>query len=243
VGSESHTADILPHRCASGSCRSTPGVLGSEASSVVPLHHGVLRPHPSVSRARDDFAALPFIRRAFAVRERLGDPRDLPYFHRCAVHACHRPYAGGSVTPSRCSCAPQYQASPISKRVATHKTVSASYTRREERFDAASFALCYGPHVCLALLTGYRTGGITCVPHIPSEDFVTPAFGACRRRPTLGIRLDGRTGNLPSSGLAPDQLQQLVRLHLKRTLWAADHQVNPSNTNSSSTARCASSIA
>jgi hypothetical protein len=121
VGSESHTADILPRRCASGSCRSTPGVLGSEASSVVPLPHGVLRPHPSVSRARDDFAALPFIRRAIAVRERLGDSRDLPYFHCCAVHTCHRPYAGGSVTPSRYSCAPQYQASSISKRVATHK--------------------------------------------------------------------------------------------------------------------------
>jgi hypothetical protein len=29
----------------------------------------------------------------------------------------------------------------------------------------------------------------------------------------VGIRLDGRTGNSPSSGLAPDQLRQLVRLH------------------------------
>jgi hypothetical protein len=29
----------------------------------------------------------------------------------------------------------------------------------------------------------------------------------------LGVRLDGRTGNLPSSGLAPDKSQQLVRLH------------------------------
>ena len=33
--------------------------------------------------------------------------------------------------------------------------VSASNYRREEHFDAASFALCYGPHACLALLTGY----------------------------------------------------------------------------------------
>ena len=32
----------------------------------------------------------------------------------------------------------------------------------------------------------------------------------------MRVRLDGRTGNLPSSGLAPDKLQQLVRLHAKR---------------------------
>jgi hypothetical protein len=33
---------------------------------------------------------------------------------------------------------------------------------------------------------------------------VTPAFGTGRRRAVLGVRLDGRTGNLPSSGLPPD---------------------------------------
>ena len=32
--------------------------------------------------------------------------------------------------------------------------VSASNIRREYYFGAASFALCYGPRVCLALLTG-----------------------------------------------------------------------------------------
>jgi hypothetical protein len=42
---------------------------------------------------------------------------------------------------------------------------------------------------------------------------VTPAFDVGRCRLTLGIRLDGRTGNLPSSGLSPDQSQQPVRLH------------------------------
>ncbi len=84
-------------------CRSTPGVLGSGPSSAVSVHPRVLRPHPSVSQARDDFTASPLIRRAFAVRERLGDPRDLPYFPCRAVHACRRPYAGGSAAPSRCA--------------------------------------------------------------------------------------------------------------------------------------------
>ena len=61
-------------------CLSTPGVLGSRTSSVVSRAHCVLRPHPSVPQARDDFTAWPLIRRAFAVRVRLGDPRDFPYF-------------------------------------------------------------------------------------------------------------------------------------------------------------------
>src|SRR3989449_2251603 len=41
------------------------------------------RPHPPHSRAQRDFAALRFIRAAFAVRERLGDPRVVPRF-RCS---------------------------------------------------------------------------------------------------------------------------------------------------------------
>src|SRR5213594_3778599 len=81
----------------------TPGVLGSGPSSVVSVHRRVLRAHPPVSPARGDFTALPLIRRAFAVRQRLGDPRDLPYFPCRAVHACRRPYAGGSAAPSRCA--------------------------------------------------------------------------------------------------------------------------------------------
>ena len=38
-------------------------------------------------------------------------------------------------------------------------TVSASNTRRVFNFGAASFALCYGPRVCQALLTGYGQMG------------------------------------------------------------------------------------
>jgi|SRR5208283_1612997 len=42
------------------------------------------RPHPPHSLAHLDFTALRFIRAAFAVRFRLGDPRVVPCF-RCAV--------------------------------------------------------------------------------------------------------------------------------------------------------------
>ncbi len=102
-------------------CLSTPGVLGSGPSSVVSVHHSLLRPHPPVSQAHRDFTALRLILDAFAVRERLGDPRDLPYFHCRAVHACHRPYAGGSASPSRFSSARRSQASSTYQRVATHE--------------------------------------------------------------------------------------------------------------------------
>jgi hypothetical protein len=78
---------------------STPGVLGSGPSCVVSVHLRLLRPHPSVSQARDDFTDLPLIRRAFAVRERRGDPRDLPYFRNRPFHTCRRPYAGGPPLP------------------------------------------------------------------------------------------------------------------------------------------------
>ena len=46
--------------------------------------------------------------------------------------------------------------------------------------------------------------------------FVIPAFDARCRQPALGIRLDGRTGNLPSSELSPDKSPRLVRLHSLR---------------------------
>ena len=42
-----------------------------------------MRPHPSPSWAHRDFTARRLIRDAFAVRERLGDPRAVPGF-RCS---------------------------------------------------------------------------------------------------------------------------------------------------------------
>jgi len=46
------------------------------------------RPHPSHSPAHRDFAAWRLIRDAFAVRERLGDPRVVPCFRCCSFSAC-----------------------------------------------------------------------------------------------------------------------------------------------------------
>jgi len=82
----------------------TPGALGSGMSYVVSPLHRLLLPHASVPRARHDFTVLPLIRNAFAVRERLGDPRDLPYFYCRAFHACRRPCSGGPRCPPVATC-------------------------------------------------------------------------------------------------------------------------------------------
>ena len=83
--------------------------------------------------------------------------------------------------------------------------VSASNTRRGMFFGAASFASCCGPHVCPALLAGSDEMGPYALPPRLLRHRVTPAFHDDHRWPPLGVRLEGRTGNLPSSGLAPDQ--------------------------------------
>jgi hypothetical protein len=115
-------------RCSKGFSLSSPGVLGSGPSYVVSIHHCLIRPHPPVPLARCDFA-LTLIRSAFAGRERLGDPRDLPYFHCCAFPTCRRPYPGGPPCPS-VGLTRRFQASSSYQGVATHQPVSASYTQR-----------------------------------------------------------------------------------------------------------------
>ena len=67
---------------------------------------------------------------------------------------------------------------------------------------------------CLPSPPGWlRRDEATCSSPRLLRYIVTPASGVTRRRVTLGVRLDGRTGNLPSSGLSPDKSRQLVRLH------------------------------
>jgi hypothetical protein len=204
--------------CCSRGCRlSTPGVLGSGSSSVVSIHRRLIRPHAPVPWARCDFAFL-LIRNAFAVRERRGDPRDLPYF-RLLCFPCMLPtLPRRSAVPSRCihTTIPGFLVLSIESPLATPSLPA--IIDGLFHFGAASFSSRYDLHVCLALRAGYDE--INFIP--PSEDIVIPACGATRYRTALGTKLDGRTENLPSSGLSPDQSQQLVRLHdsrNKRGVW------------------------
>src|SRR5207247_10831767 len=92
------------------------------------------RPPPRDSPARGAVTALALVRRAFAVRERLGDPLDLPYFPCRAVHACRRPYAGGSAAPSRCAGTAMPGFLVLSASRHPRGPVSASNFRRGLRF-------------------------------------------------------------------------------------------------------------
>jgi hypothetical protein len=154
AGSESRSVRASTCRCARGHPLYPRGPW-LRASSVVSLPHGLIRPHPSVPPARGDFTAEPLIRRVFAVRERLGDPRDLPYFSYRSVCTCRRPYAGGSAASSRYHWRSDTRLPRFSSESPPTTTVSASNARRVINFGAATFALCCGPYVCQALLTGY----------------------------------------------------------------------------------------
>ena len=97
-GSVSKTVVASTCRCAGGFFLPTPGGLGSRPSCAVSVHLRLLLPHAPVSQARCDFT-FTLIRSAFAVREHLGDPRNLPYFRCRAFHTCRRPYPGGPPCP------------------------------------------------------------------------------------------------------------------------------------------------
>ena len=63
-----------------------PGTAPPQGSSLrsglfCPSPSSLNRPHPPHSQARSDFAAMRLIPSAFAVRERLSDPRVVPSFH------------------------------------------------------------------------------------------------------------------------------------------------------------------
>ena len=95
----------------------------------------------------------------------------------------------------------------------TTPPVSASNNRRGSPFRSCIVRFMLRP-ACLPRPPGWlrRDEVIGSSPRL-LRYIVTPAFNAVRRRTTLGIRLDGRTGNLPSLGLSPNKSRQLVRLH------------------------------
>ena len=87
------------------------------------------RPHPPHSQAHRDFAALRFIRDAFAVRERLGDPRAVPSFRWL-----FRPDMPSSTSPVSPNIALSKvtmpaRSSPRANRLDTHETPAIRFTR------------------------------------------------------------------------------------------------------------------
>jgi hypothetical protein len=101
----------------------------------------------------------------------------------------------------------------ISNESPTTKPVSASNVRRGNPFRGCIVRFMLRPAPLPSPPDWLRHDEATHPSPCLLRYIVTPAFGVNCHQMTLGVRLDGRTGNLPSSGLSPDQLRQPVRLH------------------------------
>jgi hypothetical protein len=206
LGSVSKTIQASACRCAGG-FSSLP--QGSSAPVQVMLSRSISAyTTPCASPTGTlRFRSIALIRSAFAVRERLGNPRDLPYFCCCSFHACHRPYSGGPLTsfvPLTPSAVPDFLDLGTSRQPAN--TVSASNIRRVLDFGAASVRFMLRPACLPSPPDWLRQDEVTCSSPRLLRYIVTPALDAVRYQTTLGVRLNGRTGNLPLSGLSPNQL-------------------------------------
>ena len=85
------------------------------------------------------------------------------------------------------------------------RPVSASNPRRAMSFRRCIVRVMLRP-ACLPGPPGWlQRGAVTCAAPRLLRDRVTPAFHGVRHRAPWGVRLEGRTGNLPSSGLSPDR--------------------------------------
>jgi hypothetical protein len=189
---------------------------GSSAPVRVMLSHAISAyTTPCASPAGTlRFRGIALIRSAFAVRERLGDPRDLPDFHCCPFHACHRPYPGGPLRHP-VVLTQRFQASSISERVATRYIRLYQQYPTAEQFRDCIVRFMLRPACLPSPPDWLQRDEVTCASPRLLRYIVIRAFDAARYRAALRIRLNGRTGNLPLSGLTPDQLQQPVRLQPK----------------------------
>src|SRR6202049_69213 len=87
------------------------------------------RPHPPHSQAHRDFTARRLIRDAFAVRERLGDPRVVPGFHCSFLPGMPSSMTPGSSTSIYSRAAMSTWPSPRSERLGTPKIPAIRFTR------------------------------------------------------------------------------------------------------------------
>jgi hypothetical protein len=198
------------HRAATGRCaRGLPSLpQGSLAPARVLLSRAIVaysdpirqsRRHAALSRPRRLYAAPSLCGSASATRE------TFPTFP--AVLST-RAVDLAPVSPLHPPVIPWHSDTRLPRSVSESPLttpVSASNLRRVVNFRRCIVRFMLRP-ACLPRPPDWlRRDAIISSGTSPSEDCVTPALDAIRRRTALGVRLDGRTGNLPSSGLSPDQ--------------------------------------
>ncbi len=106
------------------------------------------RPHPSHSWAHRDFTAQRLIRGAFAVRERLGDPRVVPSFSCTFLPGMPPSPTPGSLTSIFPELRCQHWPSPNDHRFGTPNTPAIRSTRAVD-FVASLLRFRYGLPGCL----------------------------------------------------------------------------------------------
>jgi hypothetical protein len=159
---------------------------------------GQSREHATTSRQSRLYAAPSLCGSASATRGT---------FPTSAVGLCVR--AAGSTPmgplrrPVNCGAAmPGFLDSLTSRH--PQQPVSASNARRGTQFRRCNVRFMLRPVRLPSPPDWLRPDGVTCAPPGLLRYRIAPACNATRYRGALGVRLDGRTGNLPSSGLPPD---------------------------------------
>ena len=105
------------------------------------------RPHPPHSQAHRNFTAWRLIRDAFAVRERLGDPRVVPNFHCTFLPGMPSSPTPGSPTSICSRTSMPTWPSPFDHRLGTPK-IPAIRSTRASHFVASLVRFRYGLPGC-----------------------------------------------------------------------------------------------
>jgi hypothetical protein len=153
------------------------------------------RPHPPHSRARHDFTVWRLIRDAFAVRERLGDPRVVPGFHCTFLPGMPSSPTPGSPTPICSRPSMPTWPSPFDHRLGTPEIPAIRFARGSD-FVASLVRFRYGLPGCSPPCTD-RTG----TPQ-PSGTFTTRLSTDWSPSPLL-VMTTTVTGLLLLAGLSP----------------------------------------
>ena len=115
------------------------------------------RPHPPHSWAHRIFTAWRLIRDAFAVRERLGDPRVVPSFRCTFLPDMPSSLTPGSSSSSLSSFSMSTRPSPRSERLGAPEYPAIRFTRGTH-FEASLVRFCYGLSGCSLPFDGSDRG-------------------------------------------------------------------------------------
>jgi len=191
---------------------STPGALGSGSRSVVMSHRRLLRPHPSVSRARGDFAASGLYPASSLCGHASATRETFPTFTAVLSTRAIDPTPAGSRDLSHCVTVRDArlprslsESPPASDRLCQQYLTALCISTLYRSLHATARVFAQPSWLAATRWSHVRSTGL-------SEDLCHSRFSR-RSLPTgAGSQARWSNGKLPSSGLAPDKSQQLARI-------------------------------